>query len=648
MIKVEPKVFLIAYTQLDNSQIKAWLEHVGGLKVLDHLAGDDGEKLVELSGRNCYRSFDVGLNPNISKVRTDSEIYHNNILKSGHGSVTEHATCTFAFEDCSRVCCYSDDTEVLTDEGWKKWPDVTGKEKFATLSSDSASGQRQTFLTYEAASEHFVKNYKGKMYSVESEQISLLVTPNHRMWVQKVDTQAAKRGEEIFKIQHAESILHKRVRYQKGGEKWVGVRPVVIEIPSTVRCYYVGKNCKKEAVREYDGVNFDSEVFARFLGYFLSEGSLGTHDTSISLYQNYGKTYERMVEVLDGMGLPITDTVSKHSNCRKLCVKCVALYDWLDEHCGQWALNKKVPAIVKSWAPDLIDAFLECFIEGGGNIHKSNNHKVAYTNSKKLADDLQELALKTGVAANIRVDDKVGTIRVLKSGQTFTSKNPGYIVSFLMPSRLYPYVNHNVHMGHICVQDSGYMDEMLEYEGKVYCVKVPSGLLYVRRNGKPCWSGNTHELVRHRAGTAFSQCSLRYIRLEDLRFWIPNIIADNEEALAVFEEVIEKCEWGQKELARIFDIANMKSFHDKKQLTSAFRRVAPIGLATGINVSFNIRSLRWVIQMRTSESAEVEIRKIFCDVYNLVKDKYPLLFQDFETIDTGDGLFEARPVNSKV
>jgi len=44
----------------------------------------------------------------------------------------------------------------------------------------------------------------------------------------------------------------------------------------------------------------------------------------------------------------------------------------------------------------------------------------------------------------------------------------------------------------------------------------------------------------------------------------------------------------------------------------------------------------------------VEIRKVFCEVYDIAKMKYPLLFQDFETRDTGDGLFEAKPSHTKV
>jgi thymidylate synthase ThyX len=643
MKRVEPHFFVIGYTEIDEVEVRRWLEYIGGLKVLDHLTGDDAEKLVELAARGCYKSFDVGLNPNISRVRTDSEEYHGNVLNSLHGSVLEHATITIAFEHISRVFCYSDDTEVLTNKGWKKWPEVTGQEKFATRQACHISGEPTNCLDFEPAIEHFVKDYTGPMYSVESEQISLLVTPNHRMWVQQVDTQAARKGEESFEIQLAESILHKKVRYQKGGISWDGHRPEIIEIPETVRQY--GSN---GASKTYAGMSFDSEVFARFLGYFLSEGSLGTHATGINLYQNPGETYEKMLSVLEDMNLPVTDTASGRESCRRLCIKLVALYDWLAKNCGEGALNKKVPDIVKAWSPDLINAFLECFIEGDGNVHKYNHHKVAYTNSRLLADDLQELALKTGVAANIRIDDRVGVVRTLKSGQTFTNKHPGYIVSFLMPSRIYPHVNHNLHIESRYKRSNGHMDDMVAYDGKVYCVKVPSGLLYVRRNGKPCWSGNTHELVRHRAGMAFSQQSLRYIRLDELCFWIPDIIADNSEAMKVFEEVIAKCEWGQKELARIYDIENMKNFNAKKQLTSAFRRIAPIGLGTGITTTFNVRSLRWVIQMRTSIHAEVEIRKVFCEVYKVVKEKYPYLFQDFEEVDTEDGLFEAKPSNSKV
>lgn len=38
----------------------------------------------------------------------------------------------------------------------------------------------------------------------------------------------------------------------------------------------------------------------------------------------------------------------------------------------------------------------------------------------------------------------------------------------------------------------------------------------------------THELVRHRAGVAISQESLRYVRLEDVNYWIPTILKEED------------------------------------------------------------------------------------------------------------------------
>src|SRR3989449_4876034 len=62
-----------------------------------------GELLVEFGGRACYRSWEPGLNPNVTKIRTDQREYFANILRSAHGSVLEHANFSFALRNCGRV-----------------------------------------------------------------------------------------------------------------------------------------------------------------------------------------------------------------------------------------------------------------------------------------------------------------------------------------------------------------------------------------------------------------------------------------------------------------------------------------------------------------------------------------------------------------
>jgi thymidylate synthase (FAD) len=112
--------------------------------------------------------------------------------------------------------------------------------------------------------------------------------------------------------------------------------------------------------------------------------------------------------------------------------------------------------------------------------------------------------------------------------------------------------------------------------------------------------------------------------------------------------LIEAMEWGQKSLAEYYQIDQISDFERKKKLTSAFRRIAPLGLATGIGISFNLRSLRWVIEQRTHESAEEEMRLIMGMVAEDAIVRWPMMFADFERIDTGDGLFKYVPKYSKI
>ena len=145
----------------------------------------------------------------------------------------------------------------------------------------------------------------------------------------------------------------------------------------------------------------------------------------------------------------------------------------------------------------------------------------------------------------------------------------------------------------------------------------------------------THELVRHRVGTAFSQESLRFVRLADIDFWIPQVLRDEDnetgEGVALIKEAVEYLESVQERLAKIYQIDERKSFAMKKKLTSAFRRVAPIGLATCIVFSMNLRTARHLIPLRTSRHAEEEIRLVFSQIAETLVERFPHIFQDFHS-----------------
>ena len=124
-------------------------------------------------------------------------------------------------------------------------------------------------------------------------------------------------------------------------------------------------------------------------------------------------------------------------------------------------------------------------------------------------------------------------------------------------------------------------------------------------------------------------------------------IRESEEGMAIFARTLEELERIQNQLADVYGIADEPKFDRKKKLTSAFRRVAPEGLATTIGWSCNFRTLRHVIEMRTSPEAEEEIRLVFARVFELVQNRYPNLLGDYEVTEV-DGLPWVKTSNKKV
>lgn len=102
---IEIDVFLIGKTAVDREEVRRWLNYLeaNGYEIPEQEAVTDPALLIALAAKRCYKSFEPGLNPNVTKVRTDLVEYIDNILASGHGSVFEHAVYNFAIEGVSRV-----------------------------------------------------------------------------------------------------------------------------------------------------------------------------------------------------------------------------------------------------------------------------------------------------------------------------------------------------------------------------------------------------------------------------------------------------------------------------------------------------------------------------------------------------------------
>lgn len=101
----EITVHTLARTQVDREAVRVWLDELGAdeFEIPPEEAVSDAALLVALAAKQCYMSFQPGLNPNVTKVRKDMVVYLDSVLSQKHGSVLEHAVFTFGINGCSRV-----------------------------------------------------------------------------------------------------------------------------------------------------------------------------------------------------------------------------------------------------------------------------------------------------------------------------------------------------------------------------------------------------------------------------------------------------------------------------------------------------------------------------------------------------------------
>ena len=338
--------------------------------------------------------------------------------------------------------CVLPDTEVLTKGGWKFFKDLQYSDEIATLSSGD-------ILEYQYPDNIIEQDYRGLIYHLDNQQVSLAVTPRHGMYVTK--KRLSKDG---FQLYTPEDIEGKSVKYKKDAN-WVGVEKKYIQI---------------------ENHTIDMDVFLSLVGYYVSEGSRG-HQTELSISQSPGWKFDIMGDTLKE--LPYYVKVVKDGARSGFKIKSAHLSRWITENIGHGSVNKRLPIELLELSGRQLKILLDALVLGDGSDpswegHIGTNYSYV-TVSKRLADQVQELALKLGMSANIAVDN--GNIG--RKGVFGIGNYPVYKVGFIR-TRNTPSVHRH-----------GKQDYWEEYSGKVYCVTVPNHVIYVRRNGKPVWTGNS-------------------------------------------------------------------------------------------------------------------------------------------------------------
>ncbi len=155
----------------------------------------------------------------------------------------------------------------------------------------------------------------------------------------------------------------------------------------------------------------------------------------------------------------------------------------------------------------------------------------------------------------------------------------------------------------------------------------------------------THELVRHRAGFAYSQLSQRYVDESDAAFVVPPAIVGDEALEGAWRSQIEGAQASYVALvAQLMERYGWVAdkVHRRKMAREAARGVLPNSTETKIVVTGNARAWRTMLELRSSEGAELEIRRAAVAILRVLQAEAPAFFSDFEIYVADDRREAAR------
>lgn len=156
------------------------------------------------------------------------------------------------------------------------------------------------------------------------------------------------------------------------------------------------------------------------------------------------------------------------------------------------------------------------------------------------------------------------------------------------------------------------------------------------------------ETIRHRAGTAYSWTSQRYVD-RSMRFIVPPALRGDDDKR---ERFVRMCESSVKVYERLVEeqLADIEkpTTLDKKRAREAARGVLPNAMASDGEFTLNAREARHFIQLRTDNSADQSMREFAYAVYCKLRDATPAIFADADVIDNHPWVPEVKFANEKV
>lgn len=377
-----------------------------------------------------------------------------------------------------RCCCYDNETEVLTNHGWKYFKDLNSSDLFYSIDINTMNCE------FVRAKRFINDSYNGEMIKINSQSIDLLVTPNHNLLVSYQYNDKRYDIRKKFLLEEASDVLfHKLVSMKKNCNPIEGIKTDTFVIPEIT---VIDRNQYSPLTKTIESKIVNIHDFAKFLGFYISDGccvKAGYHYNIIigkgdfSIIQKY---YVILSKITDNKVSIKVDTKNRKSPCYLLIVHDRRLYNYLI-NLGK-THEKHIPQEFFKYDYTILLSLLEGLIDGDGCFNKQNNSYNFTTTSPQLRDDFQRLALHIGFSSSSTECNRINQPGGIINGRQIINKNISYTLS-LNRKKNSPIIK-NITRDPFTIES---------YNGNIYCVELEKNhTLYVRRHGKCVWSGNSN------------------------------------------------------------------------------------------------------------------------------------------------------------
>lgn len=416
--------------------------------------GTDGQRALSLLTAGTMRGVSADIDSVMMELRDEN---NRPVSRKQLAAAGEEGIRAVEVLVSGRImgACYDEKTEILTENfGWLKFADLPRDERVATLNQKTHEMEYQEPIAYtdDPWDGRMIQFTSGGVQKVDGDpakfhrSLDLLVTPNHRMYVESTKTgeRSFMRADELIEKSHRSYIFPKTSEWDREDVEMVYVDSTLRGKPSTW--------------------TMPGDDYAALMGAYLSEGCRQGDKATFIAQQPTSKGRSLFQALADRIGMSASNRGFTFHDSR------------FSRYVAQFgtATHKFVPEEVKNLSSRQIRIFLDHYIAGDGDLEG----RRIYTSSVKMAGDLQELAQKVGMWAVVSELPMVD--RVLE-GRTITPTAQPYVVA--LRNRPGSRSAANCH--------DWKAEWVEEHVGTVHCVTVPNETLLVRRNGIPTWCGNT-------------------------------------------------------------------------------------------------------------------------------------------------------------